>query len=151
MIMAAFAAQYEGYVSTVEFPFVAGLKFNDKQKKLIDALIVAEDKGLKKLGPGMEAGDLVSTIKDYFKIKGLTKYDLYPPLHGCGCAEAESPYPDEKSKLVFQPGMTVNTDISLFGHPGGSNRIEEGFVITATGIEPLSGYVRSLCKEYLAR
>ena len=149
--MAAFAVQYEGYVSTVEFPFVTGSKPTEQQKELIDALIVAENKGLKKLGPGMRAGDFVKEVKDYFRVKGLAQYDLYPPLHGCGCAEAESPYPDEKSRLVFAENMTVNTDISLFGHPAGSNRIEEGFVITRKGPEPMSNLVRRLCREWLKR
>ena len=79
----------------------------------------------------------------------MEKYDIYPPLHGCGCAEAESPYPDEKSEITFQPGMTVNTDISLFGHPLGSNRLEEGFAITQEGREPFSKCVRLLSKDWL--
>jgi Xaa-Pro aminopeptidase len=151
MMMAAFAVQYEGYVSTVEFPFVAGREPSAEQRELIDALIVAEDKALKKLGPGIKAKEFVKAVKDHFKEKGMTKYDLYPPLHGCGCAEAESPYPDERSEVVFQPGMTVNTDVSLFGHPAGSNRIEEGFAITETGIEPLSQLVRKLSGEWLRK
>jgi len=51
---------------------------------------------------------------------------------------------------VFVPGMTVNTDISLFGLPGGSNRIEEGFVITEDGAETLSPLVRRYCLDWLA-
>lgn len=34
MVMAALAVQYEGYVSTVEYPFVAG-KANDGQKRFL--------------------------------------------------------------------------------------------------------------------
>jgi len=52
---------------------------------------------------------------------------------------------------VFLEGMTVNTDISLFGLPGGSNRIEEGFVITKDGADSLSPLVRSYCIEWLAK
>jgi hypothetical protein len=45
--------------------------------------------------------------------------------------------------------MTFNTDISLFGLPGGSNRIEEGFVITGDGAMTLSPYMRSFCENWL--
>jgi Xaa-Pro aminopeptidase len=43
--------------------------------------------------------------------------------------------------------MCVNSDISLFGHPDGSNRIEEGFVIGPEGPESLTPFIRSLCEK----
>jgi Xaa-Pro aminopeptidase len=147
MIMAALAIQYEGYVSTVEFPFVCG-NASSKQKELIEALVVADKKALKKLRNGVKMNEFVKEVKDHFKAKGLTKYDIYPPLHGCGCAEAESPYPNESTEAIFETGMTVNTDISLFGTPMGSNRIEEGFVVTEEGYESMSGLIRGLVEKY---
>ncbi len=150
MIMASLAVQYQGYIATVEFPFVAG-KMTREQAKLIDALIVAENNALHLLKAGTPARDFVVAVRQYFRERNLSQYDVYPPLHGCGYAEAESPYPDEKSRLVFSENMTVNTDISLFGHPAGSNRIEEGFVITRKGPKPMSKLVRRLCREWLKR
>ena len=151
MVMAAFAVMYEGYVTTVEWPFVAGGRPDPEQRRFIDALVRAEVLALPFLKPGGPAKAFVSAVKGHFRAQGLDRYDLYPPMHGCGLAEAESPYPDEHSPLVYQPGMTVNTDISLFGHPeAGSNRIEEGFVVTETGYEPMSALVRRLSAEWLA-
>ena len=91
----------------------------------------------------------VAAVRNHFKDAGLAEFDVYPPLHGIGCAEAESPYPDINTEKCFEPGMTVNTDISLFGLPGGSNRIEEGFVITETGAETFSPYVRAYCENWI--
>ncbi len=68
-------------------------------------------------------------------------------MHGIGLAEAESPYPDEKSTYPLRAGMCVNSDISLFGHPAGSNRIEEGFLITAEGPESITPFIRRLCEQ----
>ena len=45
--------------------------------------------------------------------------------------------------------MCVNSDISLFGHPDGSNRIEEGFVIGTGGPESLTPGIRELVAEGL--
>ncbi|MDF2652856.1 MAG: hypothetical protein K0Q73_8661, partial [Paenibacillus sp.] len=42
MIMAAIAVQFEGYVATMNFPFVAG-NMSEKQKAFIDILVEAED------------------------------------------------------------------------------------------------------------
>ena len=149
-VMASMAVQYEGYVATVEFPFVVGGHARGDGKALIDALVEAESIGLEHLKPGEPQRELVRAVRDSFRVKGLRKYDVYPPLHGCGLAEAESPYPDENTETVFAPGMTVNTDISLFGLPVGANRIEEGFVITETGAESMSPLVRRLTGRWLA-
>ena len=146
MVMAAMAVQYEGYVATVEYPFVAG-KANDGQKRFLGALFEAADVQQKYLADGVIAGEMVRAVKAVFKKHNLTKYDVYPPMHGIGLAEAESPYPDENAEYALTDGMCVNSDISLFGHPDGSNRIEEGFVITKKGPESLTPFIRKMCRK----
>ena len=149
MIMCALAIQYAGYVATCEVPFAVG-HYSDDTRRVIDVLIRASAAGLPYLKAGEPMKNFVRAVREYFRSEGLSEYDVYPPLHGIGCAEAESPYPDENTDAVFLPGMTVNTDISLFGLPGGSNRIEEGFVITEDGAETLSPLVRRYCLDWLA-
>jgi Xaa-Pro aminopeptidase len=148
MIMLALAVQYEGYVATCEAPFAVG-NYSEETHRVIDTLIGASAAGLPYLKGGEPMKNFVRAVKEHFRKAGLEEYDVYPPLHGIGCAEAESPYPDENTEAVFEPRMTCNTDISLFGLPGGSNRIEEGFVITEDGAETLSPYVRWYCENWL--
>jgi Xaa-Pro aminopeptidase len=150
MVMAAFAVQYEGYVATAEFPFVAG-HASDAQKKLLTVLLEAANVQLGYLKDGVVAGDMVRAVKAAFSRHGLSAYDVYPPMHGAGLAEAESPYPDEHATYPLCAGMCVNSDISLFGHPAGSNRIEEGFVIRQTGPESTTPLIRSLCEAGATR
>ena len=144
MIMAAFAVQYEGYIATAEYPFVAG-RCSDEQKRFLSALFEAAEVQLKYLRDGAISGEMVRAVKAVFRTHGLQQYDVYPPMHGIGLAEAESPYPDENAVYPLRAGMCVNSDISLFGHPAGSNRIEEGFVITGTGCESLTPFIRQYC------
>jgi Xaa-Pro aminopeptidase len=132
MVMAALAVQYEGYIATFGFPFVCG-DMSDEQRQLISWLIGAYETAIGNLKAGVPQNKLVIAVKNYFRDAGIGAYDLYPPLHGCGLSEAESPYPNEKITRPFESGMTVNTDISVFGHPYGSNRIETGFVVTDEG------------------
>lgn len=146
MIMAALAVQYRGYVSTVEFPFVAG-KASGGQKRFLEALFEASNTQLEYLKNGVTAKDMVRAVKDVFKKHRMSEYDVYPPMHGIGLAEAESPYPDEDSDYSLRSGMCVNSDISIFGHPDGSNRIEEGFVIGDDGPETLTPFIRKMCSE----
>lgn len=147
MILAALAVQVEGYVATVGFPFVAG-RISDEQRAFISLLVEAEEAALSKLRAGAEQGELVRAVKSYFTAKDVTRFDLYPPLHGCGLAEAESPYPDAGSTVRFEAGMTVNMDVSLFGHPHGSNRIEESLLVTEEGYESMSALVRTLSENW---
>ena len=145
MVMACLAVQYDGYIATNEWPFVAGGKPTGDQFDLIRHLIKSEDLGIQMVKDGVVAGEVVRAIRDYFAANGLTRYDLYPPIHGNGLAEAESPYPDENTKYVFKAGMGINFDVSLFGIPGvGSNRVEEGFVIAENGLVVLSNLISSL-------
>jgi Xaa-Pro aminopeptidase len=148
MLMAALAVQYEGYIATVEWPFVVG-KMNDAQRHFIDAIIVAEDLALPILTPGKEQGAFVRKVHEHFTAAGYSDNYVYPPLHGIGCAEAEAPYPDASATALFQAGMCVNTDISLFRSAVGSNRVEEGFVVRDNEPEPLSPLIRRLCTEWL--
>jgi len=143
MIMSALAVQYEGYVITAEFPFVAGPP-NDAQKKMLSVLFEAANVQQKFLKSGIVTGEMVKAVKAVYKKHGYEEYDVYPPMHGIGLAEAEAPYPDASSSYPFRSGMCVNSDISLFGHSAGSNRIEEGFVITDNGCESLTPVIRDL-------
>ena len=143
MVMAAMAVQYQGYVSTVEYPFVIG-KASDEQKKFLNVLFEAANVQQDYLKAGVVAGEMVKKVKEVFARHGMTQYDLYPPMHGIGLAEAESPYPDENTTYLFEAGMCVNSDISIWGHPAGSNRIEEGFVLTADGPESITPFIREL-------
>lgn len=149
MVMAALALQYEGYVSTVEFPFVAG-RASAEQREFVHHLMAATSIAVDHMRPGQPMCELVQSVRDYFRANGLSPYDVYPPMHGIGLAEAEAPYPDENSKSDFEPGMTVNTDISLFGVPGvHGNRVEEGLLLTETGVESITPLIRELCEKGL--
>jgi len=143
MLMAAMAVQYQGYVSTVEYPFVIG-KADDRQKQFLSVLFEAANVQQGFLKAGTVSGEMVRAVKAVFAKHHMTEFDLYPPMHGIGLAEAESPYPDENAQYRFESGMCVNSDISIWGHPAGSNRIEEGFVITENGPESITPLIREL-------
>jgi Xaa-Pro aminopeptidase len=149
MIMSSLAVQYEGYVSTVEFPFVAGHPSSD-QRKILNVLFEAANVQRDYLRPDMPAAQMVRAVQEVFAKHDMQKFDLYPPMHGIGLAEAESPYPNEDVTYSFEAGMCLNSDISLFGHTGGSNRIEEGFLITDNGSDSLTPLIRHLCEEYIS-
>jgi Xaa-Pro aminopeptidase len=151
MIMSCLAVQVEGYIASDEWPFVAGGKPRPAQADMIGHIIGAEAAGVRGLRAGRVASELVQEVRGYFKSHGLGSYDIYPPIHGNGLAEAESPYPDVHSTYPFEAGMGVNFDVNLFKVPGlGSNRIEEGFIVVDGGVRPLSRLISSLREKHLA-
>lgn len=150
MVQCAFAVQYEGYVATCQVPFAVGTISSDT-KRVLDVLFNAYDRGIKQLKAGSPMKQMVRAVRDYFAEENLSEYDVYPPLHGIGCAEAESPYPDSDTETLFEVGMCANTDISLFGLSGGSNRVEAGFMITETGAECLTPFVTECCLKWLGK
>ena len=79
-------------------------------------------------------GEMVRNVKAVFAKYGMTKYDLYPPMHGIGLAEAESPYPDENSTAEFEPGMCVNSDISLWEPPKDRTELKKGLSLLPAGL-----------------
>ena len=150
MVMYAFAIQYEGYIASDEWPYVAGTDPTKPQMNLIYNLVKAEDTAVKAIKAGVLQGSIVKMIRNYFRDNGLEAFDLYPPIHGNGLSEAESPYPDENSNIPFQKGVGINFDVSLFGMPEvGSNRIEEGFIVENDGLLVLSNLIRNLREEFL--
>jgi len=146
MIMSALAVQYEGYVTTVEYPFVAGT-MSEEQKTILSVLAEAANVQQQYLRAGAVTGEMVRAVQSVYRKRGFAEFDIYPPMHGIGLAEAESPYPDASSEYLFKTGMCVNSDISLFGHSGGSNRIEEGFVIQDDGCKSLTPVIRELLEN----
>ena len=148
MVSFGLAVSYQGYVSTCQIPFVAG-SYSEHTWRTIDALIRANAVGLKELKAGNPMQNLVKAVRDCFRAEQLDQYDVYPPLHGIGLAEAENPYPDENTEDVFEAGTTFNTDISLFGTPGDSNRIEGGYIVTEAGYESITPFVDEYCAKWM--
>lgn len=148
MVAIGVAAMYEGYTATCQIPFAAG-NVSPESWRIIDALIRAWRTAMSQLRPGNPMRNLVTAVRDQFRAEGLEAFDLYPPLHGSGLAEAENPYPDETTERPFAPGMCFNTDISLFGAPGDSNRIEAGYILTEDGYEPITPFVDEYCEKWL--
>jgi Xaa-Pro aminopeptidase len=69
---------------------------------------------------------------------GLGQYFLYSGLHSVGVIEFEPPIFGPSSPAVLAENMMISIDVPVFNTPWGGLRIEDGYVITATGREPLN-------------
>ena len=90
------------------------------------------------LKPGVSGKEIDVPGREIFKEEGLLKYLVCPFAHTMGLMEAEAPFYGPNSEDVLQPGMTVNIDVSFFGHPVlHGARIETSYLITEDGCEAL--------------
>jgi Xaa-Pro aminopeptidase len=68
---------------------------------------------------------------------GLGQHFLYSGLHSVGVIEFEPPIFGPSSPARLEEDMVISIDIPMFNAPWGGLRIEDGFIITASGAEPL--------------
>ena len=58
-------------------------------------------------------------------------------MHSVGVIEFEQPIFGPSSSAVIEQDMVISVDIPIFNAPWGGLRIEDGYLITATGAQPL--------------
>jgi Xaa-Pro aminopeptidase len=69
---------------------------------------------------------------------GLSQYFLYSGVHSVGVIEFEPPIFGPSSPAILETNMVISIDIPLFNAPWGGLRIEDGYLITASGANPLN-------------
>ena len=67
----------------------------------------------------------------------LAEYFLYSGVHSVGVIEFEPPIFGPSSAAHLEEDMVLSIDIPLFNAPWGGLRIEDGYLITADGADPL--------------
>ena len=68
---------------------------------------------------------------------GLGPNFLYSGIHSVGLIEFEPPIFGPSSTATLEEDMVVSVDIPVFNAPWGGLRVEDGFLVTATGAERL--------------
>ena len=69
---------------------------------------------------------------------GLGQYFLYSGVHSVGVIEVEPPILRPSSPSILEQDMVISIDIPLFNTPWGGLRIEDGYLIAASGAKPLN-------------
>ena len=87
--------------------------------------------------PRVEGREVEAVGRQVVETAGLGSYFLYSGVHSVGVIEFEPPIFAPSSEAKLQPNMVISVDIPLFNTPWGGLRIEDGYLITATGAERL--------------
>ncbi len=117
---------------------------SNKQKKLFDAMMTAQDAALNAAGPGVYCSDVDKAARQAFKDKGVIQLVRHHTGHALGMEGHERPFLDLGSEEILEPGMIFSCEPGIYEKGLGGFRHSDTFVVTNDGIEVLTKYPREL-------
>jgi Xaa-Pro aminopeptidase len=106
-------------------------------QQAFDAACRAQDAAAAALRPGVEGRAVERIGREIMEAAGLGEFFLYSGVHSVGVIEFEPPIFGPSSPAILREGMIISIDIPVFNAPWGGLRIEDGYLITASGAEHL--------------
>ncbi len=130
---------YEGYNGIICTPLVLGKipqKIKDAVHCAYEALNYASDKML----PGTPCDVVLNAYTDYLTKYGYIDYCPYGSLHSTGMLECEAPVFSINNKRIIEENMSICIDAYFKGMEWGSFRMEDCYLITASGAKRMTTY-----------
>jgi len=114
------------------------------QRKVYEAVLHAQQIGIRKIKIGMKAKDLDATARDFLAKKGFAKNFIHSLGHGIGRKIHEAPKIGPKSKAILKEGaaITIEPGIYLKGRFG--VRIEDTILLKKSSVEILTKFAKKL-------
>jgi Xaa-Pro aminopeptidase len=135
-VLLTIAPRYEGYHAAIGRVVLVGDPGPDILRAL-DVAVEAQQACAAALRPGIEGREVEAIGRQIVQAAGLGQYFLYSGVHSVGVIEFEPPIFGPSSPAVLEKDMVISIDIPMFNAPWGGLRIENGYLITATGSELL--------------
>lgn len=136
LVLLTVAPRYEGYHAAIGRPVLVG-QVDPQIERALDVAIQAQEACQAALRPGREGRAVEAIGRRIVEEAGLGPYFLYSGVHSVGVIEFEPPIFGPSSRAVLEEDMVISVDIPLFNAPWGGLRVEDGYLIGASGAEPL--------------
>ena len=137
LVLLTIAPRYEGYHAAIGRAVLVGSPGQEIVRALHVA-IEAQQACAKALRSGIEGRAVEVIGRQVVAEANLGQYFLYSGVHSVGVIEFEPPIFGPSSAAMLQEDMVISIDIPLFNAPWGGLRIEDGYLITCSGAEPLN-------------
>jgi Xaa-Pro aminopeptidase len=111
-----------------------------RYEELLDALLEVYGRALAHCRPGASLPELDVLIRDGLAAAGYPGQPSHPIAHGVGARAHEPPYAHQAGGGTIEEGMVLAVEPGAYWDGGGGLRVEDNFLITATGVEKLSSY-----------
>ncbi len=108
--------------------------------ELADQLLGVYGRAIDHLRPGASLPELDRMIREDIGRLGFPGQPSHPVAHGVGARAHEPPYAHQAGSGELSEGMVLAVEPGLYWKGGGGLRIEDNFLITASGSERLGHY-----------
>jgi Xaa-Pro dipeptidase len=115
-------------------------ELDPRYDELLDALLGIYGKALDHCRPGASLAELDVLIRDGIADAGYPGQPTHPIAHGVGARAHEPPYAHQAASGTIEEGMVLAIEPGAYWEGGGGLRVEDNFLITASGAEKLSSY-----------
>jgi Xaa-Pro aminopeptidase len=108
--------------------------------ELLERLLVVYRTAIQHVRPGASLAELDVIIREGIAEAGYPGQPSHPVAHGVGARAHEPPYAHQAGEGMIQEGMVLAIEPGAYWEGGGGLRLEDNFLVTATGAEQLSPY-----------
>ena len=126
---------YRGYCGDMARALVVGAP-DAEQTRLLETALAIFERCAKLLAPGTRASEIHGAATATANDAGFELPFLLG--HGIGCQNWEPPFLSESDETELEAGMVVTLEPGLYVPGLGGVRLENTFVITASGAEALT-------------
>lgn len=113
---------------------------SDRYRELETGLMAVYDDAVRFCTPGASLPDLDQRIRTGISELGFPGQPSHPICHGVGARAHEPPYAHQAGGGTVAEGMILAIEPGCYWEDGGGLRVEDNFLITASGAEKLSGF-----------
>lgn len=117
-----------------------------EQQRVHDALVRGLEAAEKAGRPGVRARDVFAALLDPITEAGYAEGFRFHGGHGLGLDHVERPFIIPGDPMPLEEGMVIALEPGVYLPEIGGLRVEDNYVVTAGGLEPLSQYPRELVR-----
>jgi Xaa-Pro dipeptidase len=114
------------------------------QRAMHDALVRALDRAIEVVRPGNTGRAVDAAMREVLVAAGYGTGLITHLGHGLGLQHPERPYIIPAEEMQLDEGMVIALEPGVYGLDGISARIEDNYLMTASGLELLSHFPREL-------
>ena len=129
----------DGYWADHTKNLVVG-ELRDDYAELERGLLEVYGRALEACSPGRPMAELDKSVREGIAELGYPGQPSHPICHGVGARAHEPPYPHQAAGGVFEENMVLAVEPGAYWEGGGGLRVEDNFLVTAGGVEKLSGF-----------
>ena len=138
-----FGAVYKGYHSDMTRTVAVG-NVSDKQKKIYDIVLKAQENALSVLKSGLSCAEADKAARGIIEDAGYGDYFGHGTGHGVGVEIHEEPSLSPRSKQTLKEGDVVTVEPGIYLPSEFGVRIEDMALITKDGYENLTSAPKEL-------